>query len=125
MTDQQASDIAAALTVALAAELIVVLICGLYILRVYFGSARLSRTFRSIVRDDVFKVVAGGWIGLMIVLYYSRDKPFPLWTRPFNVLAVMVLFFPVIDHALTIRSLRKTRRLRGGADGPPPFDGED
>jgi hypothetical protein len=125
MTDEQATDLASVLTILLAVELIVVLICGAYTLWVYFGSARRSRTFRAIIRDDSAKILTGGWIGLLIVVYYSRDKPLPLWTRPFNVLAVMVLFFPIIDHAWTIWSLRKTRRLRGGGVGPPPYDGED
>lgn len=95
-----------------------------YTLRIYQHSQRTSRTFRTIVRDDLIKVIAGAWIGALVIirLVPSPDPvTLPAWTVLVSTVAIVALLWPPIDHALTFRRLRQQRI----PPRPPPFDIDD
>lgn len=120
MNERDIGTITDFMALGLIVEIVVATVCATYVAVIYLKSTRKSRTFRTIARDDVIKVMAGGWIGFLAVFRLvplPDPAELPTWTAPVSAVVIAVLLWPPIDHALTFRSLRRTRT----PPAPPPF----
>ncbi len=105
----------------------VVLAAGsfVYTARTYFRTPRpRSSLFRMIARDDTFKIVAGIWLGGITsyrLWLLPPNEALPIWVPFASGIAVAILIFPIIDHAISIYRLRRAH----GDGTPPPFDARD
>lgn len=104
------------IALAICVELIAATVGVVYIANVYLHSDRRSRIFRMLVRSDVIKLIAGGWIGALAIFRLVNDGVrLPMWTTPISALVVAALLAPPIFHAVTFWRLRQA-----SGDGTPP-----
>lgn len=110
------------LAVVLLVEIFVSAGCAVYTLLMYRASNRNSQTFRTIARDDLLKVIAGAWIGVLAVfrlIPHPDAVTLPPITTPVSAIVVIILLYPPIDHAITFIRLRREHRGAVDADTPP------
>lgn len=124
MTEREIVDVVTnVLAVAVLIEGVFAIAATIYITRIYVGGTRQSRIFRMLVRADWIKVVAGAWIGFLAVVRLANfpSNVLPPWTTPISAIVVMMLLWPPILHAWTMRQLRSGR----GDGTPPPWHPDD
>ena len=116
MSDELVATITNLLAVLLGLEIVAALAAFAYIVRVYRSTPEPRPIlFRMIVRDDNGKVIAGLWLGGLVVWrlwVIPPGVPFPSWTAPISALAIAILLWPIIDHALTLHRIRTENRER-------------